>query len=119
MVDKLWNDITLIYEGFNFSEELLKDGLMIISNDNYYQLHFLDNQTETRKSSKKSVIIRIEKDYNLVKMWSSDYICDMTSYKLHVEVNGKVEIGDDYKIELVYKIITPLLREVKLKKVGI
>lgn len=117
MVDKLWNDIKLIHEELNFSKELLKDGLMIISNDNYYHLNYFGEPSS--KYPKDSINIIIEKHYNLVNMWSSDDSCDMTTYKIHVEVNGKVEIDDDYKIELVYKIITPFLREVKLNKVGI
>lgn len=116
MVNKLWNDIRLIYEGLNFRKKVLIDNLIIISEDNYYLLQYTPDNGVT-KSSQKRTIIRIEKDYNLVKMWSSDDICDMTSYKIHVEVNGKVEIDDDYKIELVYKIITPLLRECKLNKI--
>jgi hypothetical protein len=35
MLEKLWNDIRLIYDGFNFSSRDLVNDLMIISKDNY------------------------------------------------------------------------------------
>ena len=60
MLEKLWNDIKLIYDGFNFSSRLMVDDLMIISNDNYYQLYYKSN-------SDISTQIRIEKQCKLSK----------------------------------------------------
>jgi hypothetical protein len=117
MLEKLWNDIKLIYEGFNFSSRLMVDDLMIMSNDNYYQLYYKSN-------SDISTQIRIEKNYDLVRMWS-DIEVDMTNYKIYVEVSGNVLGGkqvytsENSMIELAYKIITPFLREVKLNKIGV
>ena len=95
-MNELWQDISLIYEGFNFIKNSIQEELVIISNDNYYVLyHNTDNPIK----------VRIEKDYNLVRMWSDESTdIDMTSYKLHVEVDGKVELDENHKIELVYKI---------------
>lgn len=117
MLEKLWKDIKLIYDGFNFSSRLMVDDLMIMSNDNYYQLYYKSN-------SDISTQIRIEKNYDLVSMWS-DIDVDMTNYKIYVEVGGNVSGGkqtytsENSMIELSYKVITPFLREVKLKEIGI
>lgn len=111
MLEKLWKDIQYIYDVFNFSSISLIDDLMIISRDNYYQLYYKTNENTTQ--------IRIEKDFNLVKMWSDDLTTQSQNYKIHVEVDSKIEIDKNYKIELTYKIITPFLREVKLNKIGV
>jgi hypothetical protein len=106
MLEKLWNDIRLIYDGLNFSSRLLIDDLMIVSQDNHYLIYY--------KSSEIVTQIRIEKHYSLVNMWSDDKEVDVTYYNIHVEVDDKVEVDENHKIELTYKIITPFLREVKL-----
>ena len=117
MLEKLWNDIKLIYDGFNFSSRLMVDDLMIMSNDNYYQLYYKSN-------SDVSTQIRIEKNYDLVRMWS-DIDVDMINYKIYVETRGNVSgfnqvyTSEKSMIELSYKVITPFLREVKLKEIGI
>ena len=112
MLGKLWNDIQLIYDGFNFSSNLLIDNLMIISKDNYYILYY-------QPDGENSTQIRIEKDYNLVRIWGGDVPYDMANYKIHVEVGSQIELDENYKVELAYKIITPFLREVKLNKIGV
>lgn len=117
MLGKLWNDIQLIYDGFNFSSKLLIDNLMIISQDNYYLLLYLPPKEDVHTSI--STQIRIEKDYNLVRIWGGDVPYDMVNYKIHVEVGSQIELDENYKIELAYKIITPFLREVKLNKIGV
>jgi len=116
MLEKLWNDIKLIYDGFNFRSGLIVDDLMIMSNDNYYQLYYKSN-------SDVSTQIRIEKNYDLVRMWS-DIDVDMTNYKIYVEKRlpgglSQVYSSENSMIELSYKVITPFLREVKLKEIGI
>lgn len=111
MLEKLWNDIRLIYEGLNFSSKLLIDDLMIISQDNHYLLYYKQNEISTQ--------IRIEKNYSLVNMWSDNKEVDITYYNIHVEVDDKVELDENYKIELTYKIITPFLRDCKLNKIGL
>ena len=109
---KLWEDIQLIYEGLNFSEKMIVDGLMIMPKDNYYSIYYKSNDSIT--------YIRIEKDYNLVRMWGGDVPYDMTNYKIYVEVDGKIwQKDENYKIELAYKVITPHLREVKLLQLEI
>lgn len=112
MLEKIWNDIRLIYEGLNYSSRLLIDDLMIISKDNYYQLYY-------KPTDKNPTQIRIEKNWSLVNMWSDDKEFDITYYNIHVEVDGQVELDENHKIELSYKIITPFLREVKLKEIGV
>lgn len=111
MLEKLWNDIRLIYEGLSFSGKLLVDDLMIMSQDNYYQLYYKQDDITTQ--------IRIEKNYSLVNMWSGEKEIDIIDYKLWVEVDSKIELDENYKIELTYNIITPFLRECKLNKIGV
>jgi hypothetical protein len=111
MLEKLWNDIGLIYDGFNFSSRDLVNDLMIISKDNYYQLYYKQDDISTQ--------IRIEKQYDLVRMWGVDNEVDMTNYKIHVEVGNQIYTSENSMIELSYKVLTPFLREVKLKEIGI
>lgn len=112
MLEKLWNDIRLIYDGFNYSSKSLIDDLMIESRDNHYLLYY-------KPYGSSPTQIRIEKNLSLVNMWSDDKEHDITNYKIHVEVRGQVELNENHKIELTYKIITPFLRECKLKQIGI
>ena len=96
----------------------LIDDLMIIPQDNCYLLYYKSN-------SDISTQIRIEKNYDLVRMWSDDNEVDMTNYKIYVELGGNVPGGkqiialENSMIEISYKVITPFLREVKLKEIGI
>ena len=112
MLEKIWNDIRLIYDWYNLKSKLVINDLMIISKDNYYLVYHRPHRGETTQ-------FRIEKNYNLVNIWSDSKEVDITDYNLHVEVDSKIEIDEDYKIKLVYNIMTPYLREVKLKSVGI
>lgn len=112
MLGKLCNDIQLIYDGFNFSSNLMIDNLMIISIDNYYILYY-------QPDGENSTQIRIEKDYNLVRIWGHDIPYDMINYKIHVEVGNQIYTSENSMIELTYKIIKPFLREVKLNKIGV
>lgn len=118
MLEELWNDIRLIYDGLNFSSKLLIDDLVIISQDNHYLLYYKSN-------SEISTQIRIEKNFSLVNMWSDNKEVDVTYYNIHVESRGNVPGGsqiftsENSMIELTYKIITPFLREVKLKEIGV
>lgn len=112
MLEKLWNDIRLIYENRFKNQTGYIDNLVILSRDNYYLIHH-------KPPGGVNTEIIIEKDYNLVRMWGGDVPYDITNYKLKVEVNNKVEVDQNNKIELAYKIITPFLREVKLNKIGV
>ena len=109
MLEKLWNDIRLIYEGLNFSSRLLIDDLMIMSQDNHYLLYYKQSEITTQ--------IRIEKHLSLVNMWSDNKEIDITYYNIHVEVGDQVYTSENSMIELTYKIITPFLRETKLNKI--
>jgi hypothetical protein len=117
MLEKLWKDIQYIYDGFNFRSGLVVDDLMIISQDNHYLLYYKSN-------SDVSTQIRIDKNYDLVRMWS-DIDVDMTNYKIYVETIGNVSgfnqvyTSENSMIELAYKILTPFLREVKLNNIGV
>ena len=119
MLEKLWNDIRLIYDGLNFSSKLLIDDLMIIPQDNHYLLYYKSN-------SDISTQIRIEKNWSLINMWEGGEKFDIIDYKIYVELSGNVHGGkktyytsENAMIELTYKIITPFLREVKLKEIGV
>ena len=116
MLEKLWNDIRLIYDGYNFKSNPLVDNLMIVSQDNYYIVNYSSFDSLSKK--RITTQIRIEKNYyNLVNMWSDSREVDITDYKLTVQRNNKIEVDENHKIELAYKIITPFLREVKLGKI--
>jgi hypothetical protein len=112
MLEKLWEDIRLIYDGFNFSSKQLIDDLMIISQDNYYLIQY-------RKDLEPVVNIRIEKNYSLVQMWSDDKDDNVTSYNIVVQVGNNVYKHEKQMIDLTYTIITPFLREAKLNKIGL
>ena len=112
MLEKLWKDIRLIYDVFNYSSRLLVDDLMIISKDNYYQLYY-------KPTDKEPTQIRIEKNYSVVQMWSDTSEFDIINYKIHVEVDGRIELDENHKIEVTHKILTPFLREVKLNNIGV
>ena len=112
MLEKLFNDIRLIYEGLNYSEKLLINDLMIVSQDNYYLLYYKPDDVTTQ--------IRIEKHFSLVNMWSDNKELDITYYNIHVEVGGEVyTISENSMVELTYKIITPFLRDLKLDQIGL
>jgi hypothetical protein len=111
MLEKLWNDIRLVYDRFNFSSRLLVDDLMIYHKDNHYLLYYKQDDISTQ--------IRIEKQYDLVRMWSDDNEVDITNYKIHVEVGYQIYTSENSMIELSYKVLTPFLREIKLNKIGV
>ena len=111
MLEKIWNDIEFIYNQMNFAKRLLINDLMIISQDNCYLIYYKPSEIATQ--------IRIEKNYNLVKMWSDDNEVDMTNYKIHVDVGDQIYTSEKSMIELTYKIIKPFLREAKLNEIGI
>jgi hypothetical protein len=111
MLEKLWNDIRLIYDGLNFSGSLLIDDLMIMSQDNYYLLYYKHDDIVTQ--------IRIEKNWSLINMWEGGEKFDIIDYKLYVEVDSKIELDENHKIELTYKIIKPFIRDCKLNKIGV
>jgi hypothetical protein len=113
MLEKLWNDIRLIYEGYNYPQRLLINDLLIVSNDNFYLLYYRPD------NDKDPMQIRIEKNYSLVNMWSDNKEVDITYYNIHVEVGDQVYTSENSMIELTYKIITPFLRELKLNKIGL
>jgi hypothetical protein len=106
-LERLWNDIRLIYEGFNFSSKQLIDDLMIISQDNHYILQY-------KKDLEPLVNIRIEKHYNL-----SNIIVVLPSYNIIVQVGNNGYKHEDQMVDFTYTIITPFLREVKLKELGL
>jgi len=112
MLEKLWEDIRLVYENFNFSSKQLIDDLMIISQDNHYLLQY-------RKDLEPVVNIRIEKNYSLVQMWSDDKDDNVTSYNIIVQVGNNGYKHEKQMIDLTYTIITPFLREAKLNKIGL
>jgi hypothetical protein len=111
MLEKLWNDIRLVYEGFNFSSKQLIDDLMIISQDNQYLLQY-------KADCEPIINIRIEKNYSLVQMWS-DEDDNVVSYSIIVQVGNNGYEHEKQMIDLTYTIITPFLREAKLNKIGL
>ena len=116
MLEKLWEDIRLVYEGFNFSSKQLIDDLMIISQDNHYLLQY---RTYTSGYCEPVINIRIEKNYSLVQMWSDDKDDNVTSYNIVVQVGNNGYKHEKQMIDLTYTIITPFLREAKLNKIGV
>jgi hypothetical protein len=110
MLEKLWEDIQYIYDGFNF--RLIVDDLMIISQDNHYLLYYKPDDSSPTQ-------IRIERNFSLVNMWSDNKEVDVTYYNIHAEVGDQIFTSENSMIELTYKIITPFLREVKLKEIGV
>ena len=73
MLEKLWNDIKLIYDGFNFSSRLLIDDLMIVSQDNHYLLYYKqdDEAKQYYEFIHKFITYII---YNGNKLYALDYV---------------------------------------------
>jgi hypothetical protein len=105
LLKKLFNDITTINEALRRGDLTLQD-VTIQSTDNYYLI------------SKDSCYIKIEKEYNLVGMWSLIEEDEIT-YKIRSTVNGVIQLDDGFNIKLTYEFIKPILRELKLNKIGI
>lgn len=105
LLKKLFSDITIINDALRKGDLTLQD-VTIQSIDNYYII------------SKDSCHIKIEKDYNLIGMWSLIEE-DETTYKIRSTLRGKIHLEDSFNIKLTYDIITPILRELKLNTIGI
>lgn len=105
LLKKLFSDITIINDALRKGDLTLQD-VTIQSIDNYYII------------SKDSCHIKIEKDYNLIGMWSLIEE-DEATYKIRSTVRGKIQLEDSFNIKLTYDIITPILRELKLNTIGI
>jgi hypothetical protein len=108
-VNKIWNDIQLIYQHFPFRSRNVIGDLFIISSDNFYLLYW-------SPVGYQQISIKIEKNYNLVGMWSLDDE-ESCSYHIKVDCDGIEELDVEKKISIVTKILSPFLREVKLNKV--
>ena len=102
---------------------------MIISQDNHYLLYYKpDDSSPTQIRIEKNFSLRNTKQnksnifnhfLNLVNMWSDNKEVDVTYYNIHAEVGDQIFTSENSMIELTYKIITPFLREVKLKEIGV
>jgi hypothetical protein len=108
-VNKIWSDIQLIYDHFPFRSRNVISDLFIISSDNFYLLYW-------SPVGANQISIKIEKNYNLVGMWSLDDE-ESCSYHIKVDCDGIEELDVEKKISIVTKILSPFLREVKLNKV--
>ena len=115
-LSKLWNDIQLVYELNGFSGNCLIENLLIISNDNYFQMQF-------ENESKELIQIKISKNYYLTEMWRNNTLEkrimdneDLANY----EISGhRLNVSTEKLIEMVTNAIKPLLRDGKLKQIGI
>jgi hypothetical protein len=117
-LERLWNDIRLIYEGFNFSSKQLIDDLMIISQDNHYSINSSNSYLLQYKKDLEPVVnIRIEKNYNLTNIIGNNG--NTTSYNIIVQVGNNGYKHEDQMVDFTYTIITPFLREAKLNKIGL
>ncbi len=102
---KLFYDIEMIYEDFKYNFPI--DDIVIVSNDNYYNIW------------KNDISIKISKEYNLVNMWSDNPQNSTTHYTIEVYVGNQTYSVKKTMIEFTYELITPLLREAKLNKLKI
>ena len=108
-------DIALFYPK-NFNKEFRSDELdsRLVTISDFTKMFF----------DFKIDIDRKKLDYSLLKinvnLPNNLYIhVDITSYNIHVEVGGNIYKHEHQMIELTYDIITPFLREVKLKEIGL
>lgn len=104
-LEKLFFDIEMIYEEFKYKFPI--DDIIIVSNDNYYNIF------------KNDISIKISKEYNLVNMWSDNSQNSTTHYTIQLYVGDQTYSVKKTIIEFTYKLITPILREVKLNKLKI
>ena len=102
--EQLYNHINTLYNNFDFKSKLLIDNLIIIGNDNYYQLYL--NISDTHKLQ-----LKISKQYSIIKN---------TYYIFHYEITHEKE-SESYHdlIEFIPKkvvdLILPTIRDFKLK----
>ena len=113
-MNKIWNDIQLIYDHFPFRGRNVISDLFIISSDNFYLLYWSPVGYQNPCGlTIQQISIKIEKNYNLVGMWSLDDE-ESCSYHIKVDCDGVEELDVEKKISIVTKILSPFLREVKL-----
>ena len=84
MLEKIWKNLEFIYlsrewkdcDAFHFDDDI---GWYLRSKDNYYYIMITTSDSKTK--------IKIEKNYHLSNMWSSNKKGPNLEYKLYVEVN--------------------------------
>jgi len=92
--EQLYNHINTLYNNFDFKSKLLIDNLIIIGNDNYYQLYL--NISDTHKLQ-----LKISKQYSIIKN---------TYYIFHYEISNGTE-NESYHdlIEFIPKKVVDLI----------
>lgn len=111
---KLWNDIQMVYKSLFISGHLIIiDNLTITSDDNYFLIHVYDEKSRIK------VRIKMTKEYNLVNMWNDQSEDGAVSYNLTVLVDGQTLEQDSSKIDRVYEVLRPYIRQSKLKDLGV
>lgn len=114
-MDRLWKDIGLVYENFNFRKKNVGE-LSITSKDNYYEINYHHQRED--KLPNINIKIEIKKEYNL---WSDvNYpVTYLIGALIHEFPNTMVISDEKLCIEKAYELLRPYLREIKLEKVGI
>jgi hypothetical protein len=121
---KLWNDLMLIWK---YKRDLLmkqqrnkfltfyKDiALTISSEDNSFQVTYNSSNWEIGREHELTFLI--EKGYNLVSMWGDD--SDGTNFRIVGHYYGS-KLTDGGVLNLSYKALCPIIRELKLQELGI
>jgi hypothetical protein len=102
--EELYKHIDILYNNFDFKSKLLIDNLLIIGNENYYQVYL--NISDNHKLQ-----FKISKQYSIIKN---------TYYIFHYEITHEKE-SESYHdlIEFIPKkvvdLILPTIRDFKLK----
>lgn len=121
---KLWNDLMLIWKYkrefgrtntystyFTFYKDI---ALTISSEDNSFQVTYNSSNWEIGREHELTFLI--EKGYNLVSMWGDD--SDGTNFRIVGHYYGS-KLTNGGVLNLSYKALCPIIRELKLQELGI
>ena len=115
---KLWNDLMLIWENKKGIGSTIFDGgsgmLSIASEDNWFQVTYNSSNWEIDRENELTFLI--EKGYNIVSMWGDD--SDGLNFRIVGHYYG-AKLTDEGVLKQSHKALCPIVRELKLKELGI
>ena len=123
---QLWDDLMFIwknkkgdlstfvwFDGFQNPFSKLS-GLAIASEDNWFQVSYNSSNWEVGRETELTFLI--EKNYNLVSMWGDE--SDGLNFRIVGHYYG-AKLTEEGVLKQSRKALCPILRELKLKELGI
>jgi hypothetical protein len=115
---RLWDDLMLIWENKRGIGSTIFDGgnglLTIASEDNWFQVTYNSPVWEVGRENELTFLI--EKGYNLVSMWGDD--SDGLNFRIVGHHYG-AKLTDQGVLKQSHKVLCQIVRELKLKELGI